>query len=283
MLLERFRAAKRDELAALRALEARGALPAPLAGPRPSFTAALTAPGREPLAVIAEYKRASPSRGVICEDLEVEDVAAAYHAAGAAALSILTEQAHFHGSLDYLARAAAPALYAGPRPPLLRKDFLCDPLQVRATAATPAAALLLIVRLTPDVALLRGLRELAESCGLEAVVEVFDATDLRLARESGARLIQVNARDLETLCVNRQACLELIHAFPPQAGEVWIAASGLSRPEHLRAAADAGYTAALVGGALMEGGKPGAALRALLAPHVLPAPGASGQGGEACL
>ena len=131
---------KRDEAGRSTRPGARGALPAPLAGSRPSFTAALTAPGREPLAVIAEYKRASPSRGVICEDLEVEDVAAAYHAAGAAALSILTEQAHFHGNLDYLARAAAPALYAGPRPPLLRKDFLCDPLQVRATAATPAAA-----------------------------------------------------------------------------------------------------------------------------------------------
>ncbi|SDF68127.1 indole-3-glycerol phosphate synthase TrpC [Desulfovibrio legallii] len=266
MLLERFRAAKREELAALRALEARGALPAPLSGPRPSFTAALRAPGRGPLAVIAEYKRASPSRGVICEALEVEDVAAAYRGAGAAALSILTEEAHFHGSLGYLTRAAVPALYAGPRPPLLRKDFIFDALQVRATAATPASALLLIVRLTPEAGQLRALRELAESSGLEAVVEVFDAADLRLARESGARLIQVNARDLEKLTVDREACLTLARACPPRQGELWIAASGLSRPEHLRAAADAGYAAALVGGALMEGGRPGAALRALLAP-----------------
>ena len=135
---------------------------------------------------------------------------------------------------------------------------------MRATAATAASALLLIVRLTPDAATLRALREQAESYGIQAVVEIFDAEDLRLARESGARIIQVNARDLETLAIDRNACLQLVRAFPPASGELWIAASGMSSPEHLRAAAEAGYHAALVGRALMENGTPGEALAALL-------------------
>ena len=265
MLLERFRKAKEAEVEALRALEAQDALPAVYEGQRPDFAAALTlhAPGC-PLAVVAEYKRASPSRGVICENLDVEDVARQYAAAGASAVSVLTEEAFFRGRLEYLARAANPALYNGPRVPLLRKDFIFDPLQVRATAATPASALLLIVRLTPDAATLRALREQAESYGIQAVVEIFDAEDLRLARESGARIIQVNARDLESLAVDRDACLKLIRACPPASGELWIAASGMSSADHLRAAASAGYHAALVGSALMEGGAPGEALAALL-------------------
>lgn len=265
MLLERFRTAKRDEVEALRALAERDGLPPVFRETRPDFMTALAGrAGQAPLAVVAEYKRASPSRGVICESLEVEDVARQYAAAGASAVSVLTEEAFFRGRLEYLARAAEPSLYAGPRPPLLRKDFIFDPLQVRATASTPASALLLIVRLTPDAAMLRALREQAESFGLQAVVEIFDAEDLRLARQSGARIIQVNARDLESLAVDREACLQLARACPPGADELWIAASGMSRPEHLAAAGRAGYRAALVGSALMENGAPGAALAALL-------------------
>ena len=139
-----------------------------------------------------------------------------------------------------------------------------SPLQVRATAATPAAALLLIVALTPDAALLRRLREQAESLGMQAVVEVCGKKDLVLARESGARIIQVNARDLDTLRVDRQACLELARQCPPERGEIWIAASGMDRREHLEEAARAGFSAALVGTALMQEGQPGAALRRLL-------------------
>ena len=136
---------------------------------------------------------------------------------------------------------------------------------MRATAATPAAALLLIVALTPDAALLRRLREQTESLGMQAVVEVCGKKDLVLARESGARIIQVNARDLATLRVDRAACLDIARRFPPQNGECWIAASGMEAPDHLRAAAEAGYDAALVGTALMKDGQPGAALRSLLA------------------
>ena len=264
MRLERFHQAKQAEVAALRLAAERGTLPEPLTSPRPDFAAALSLPALgAPLAVVAEYKRASPSRGVIREDLDVEEVVRQYAAAGADALSILTEETWFHGRLDFLTRAAAPGLYPAAPLPLLRKDFIFDSLQVRATAATPASALLLIVRRTPEARLLRQLREEAEGFGLHAVVEIFDAADLRLARESGARIIQVNARDLQTFAVDRAACLSLARSCPPENGEIWVAASGISHAEHLVQAAEAGYQAALVGTALMEQGKPGAALAAL--------------------
>lgn len=275
MRLERFRAAKAEELAALRRAAETGGLPPPWRGARPDFAAALLrgTPGA-PLAVIAEYKRASPSAGSICEGLEVEDVARQYAGAGAAALSILTEETWFRGHMGFLARAAR-ALDSGPgaRPPLLRKDFLLDVLQVEATAATPASALLLIARLTPDARVLRDLREAAEAHGMAAVVEVFDRADLALARESGARIIQVNARDLDTLTVDREAALALIRSRPPEPGELWIAASGMDSFAHLAGAGRAGYRAALVGTALMAGGRPGAALARMLSGRGAAAPG----------
>ena len=128
---------KKREVEALRNMMEAGKLPAPLPGPRPSFSAALLAPHERTLPVIAEYKRASPSRGDIRLDLLPEDIAARYARAGAACLSVLTEKAFFKGDMSFLARMAPAGL------PLLRKDFFFDPLQVRATAATPASALLL--------------------------------------------------------------------------------------------------------------------------------------------
>ena len=271
MPLERFIKAKTAEVDELRRLAKQGEMPAPLDAPRPDFLAALRGCcvpavrlGEHSLAVVAEYKRASPSRGGICENIGVEEAAHQYAASGASCLSILTEKTYFQGHMRYLHEAANPALYTGHQPPLLRKDFIFDPLQVAATAATPASALLLIVRLTPDVCTLRALREQAESLGMQAVVEVFDQQDLRLARQSGARIIQVNARDLGSLATDRKAPLALIRACPPQKDEVWIAASGIDRGEHLLDAARAGFAAVLVGSALMAGGTPGLALARLL-------------------
>ena len=265
--LERFVAAKQAEVQALERLMAdeasfaQGGVLCPWLGERPSFRKALENKGDAPLAVIAEFKKASPSRGIICAGLEPEDVARQYAEGGADAVSILTEEKYFQGDITYLSRAAK----AVPSVPLLRKDFLFHPAQVAATLAIPASALLLIVRLTPDAGQLRALREQAEAGGVEAVVEVFDEADLLLARESGARIIQVNARDLVTLKVDREACLELIRKCPPRDGELWIAASGMSRKADLEAAARAGFHAALVGSALMEKGTPGKSLRRLLA------------------
>ena len=273
--LQRFIDAKQPEINAL--LEAGPEAFTPWSGPRPVFGQALDHPRSGPLAVIAEFKRASPSRGLICASVTPKDAARDYAANGATALSVLTEERYFLGRLDDLRRAAClpdspdHATPAGTTPPdnapvlpLLRKDFLFHPLQVAATAATPASALLLIVRLTPDVHLLRSLREQAEHAGLDAVVEVFDTRDLALARDSGARLIQVNARDLATFHVDRSACLQLINDCPPRDNERWIAASGMDCHADMTAAANAGFSAALVGSALMEHATPGASLRRLL-------------------
>ena len=247
-MLEKFRKAKEPEIANLR----QNGVPAPFAGSRPDFQCALQRPG---IAVIAEYKRASPSRGLICASVDVDEACAQYAAAGAAALSILTETDWFGGKMEFIGRAASTGL------PILRKDFIFDEIQVRATAASPASALLLIVRQTPDAAALRDLRKCAESFGMDAVVEVFDAREVEIARQSGAKILQVNARDLQKLQVDRAAPLAVIGDSGKLPGETWIAASGIETNAHLQSARKAGFDAALVGTALMRGGKPGAELR----------------------
>lgn len=257
MFLDKFRAAKMPEIEVLRELQASGALPAPVDGGRPDFLRALMNPrGGKPVAIIAEFKQASPSRGPIHSGLSPEDAAAQYADNGADCVSVLTEREYFGGELDYLSRMTVPGV------PLLRKDFIFDPLQVAETAATPASAMLLIVRMTPEPLLLKSLREMGEYHGIHAVVEIFNREDLDLARQSGARIIQVNARDLDTLKTDRKACLEL--AADKLDGEIWIAASGMETGEHILEAAAAGYDAVLIGTALMEGGTPGAKLASLV-------------------
>ncbi len=281
MPLNRFVDAKQSEIANLQKLEKQGLLPNSASsvlafqGQRGDFTAALRgkksadADGERALqlSVIAEYKRASPSRGLICDTVDVEDAVALYAANGAAAGSILTEERYFQGTLDYVHHAHEKLCdnnEIGQCLPLLRKDFIFDPLQVHATATTPAAALLLIVRLTPNVVQLRELRELAESYGMQAVVEIFSADELAIARESGAKIIQVNARDLQSLAVDFNASMILARENPPLAHETWIAASGVSKASHMVAAQRAGYDAVLVGSALMEHGEMGQSLHQLL-------------------
>lgn len=258
-MLNKLRAAKAEEIMELARKESAGTMPLPCQAERPDFRLAIASPER--IGIIAEYKRASPSRGSICPHLEVEDVVCQYRDAGAAAISILTERKYFDGQLEYIDRAAA-ALKGSL--PLLRKDFIFDRLQIAATAATRASALLLIARFMSSAKELRQLREYAESFQMAAVIEVFDEADLRMAREAGATIIQVNARDLERLTLERELCYGLISRFRPESGEIWIAASGMENQEHLRRAWDCGYNAALIGTALMAGGKPGHALSELL-------------------
>lgn len=255
-MLEKFRAAKAAEIAALAAAQAAGALPAPYRGPRPSFAEALVKP--DAIALIAEYKRASPSKGVINLKLGPEDVAARYAAGGASALSVLTEETYFQGELGFLARIRE-ALPDGP--PLLRKDFILDPLQVAATAATPASALLLIARML-DLTLLRELLARTHELGLDAVVEIFDDEDLDKARAAQSRIIQVNNRDLDRLTTDLEVSARLSGA--KQEGEIWISASGIASAEDLARMRGLGFDAALVGTSLMAGDDPGQALAALL-------------------
>ena len=249
MNLERFKLAKAAELGRLRS---HPPPPPASSAARPRFLAPRAEDG--PIRVIAEYKRASPSRGVINERLAPEEAAACYEAGGAAAISVLTEEMYFHGELDFLRRVASVCHL-----PQLRKDFIFDAAQVRETAATPASALLLMVALTPDAARLRALRELTESFGMTAVVEVFDERELEIARAAGASVIQVNNRNLETLEVDVTAAQRLIQC--KRAGEIWISASGYETRAQLDELV--GYDAALVGTALMEAEDPRKALEAL--------------------
>ena len=258
-MLEKFRAAKRPEIEKLMALAESGGLPPPLPGPRPSFSGAVldrTVAGKR-AAVIAEYKRASPSRGDINLGLSPDDVARTYAENGAACISVLTEEAYFKGSLGYLDEIAR----AAPGMPLLRKDFLIHPLQVAQTAAHPASALLLIVRMLDDTALADMLR-VTYDLGLEAVVEVFDDKDLDRAEVHGAHIIQVNNRDLDTLTVDLAVSERLSARKRP--GRIWIAASGISRPDQAARMAQLGFDAVLVGASIMAGADPGATLAGLV-------------------
>lgn len=251
-MLEAFRKAKQAEIAALRELSDKGALPAAWQGERPSFLEALRSGAkRDGIAVIAEYKRASPSQGLINDLLGPEDVAAAYAKGGASALSVLTEEDHFQGDLAFLERMRPAGL------PLLRKDFLLDPLQIPQTAATPASALLLIVRML-EPSLLAQMIELAHNAGLDAVVEAFDENDVRIAQDVGARIIQINNRDLDTLTVDLETSARLIQR--KRIAELWISASGMGSNAELVQMQKLGYEAALVGTSLMRTPDPGEAL-----------------------
>ncbi|MDR1314748.1 MAG: indole-3-glycerol-phosphate synthase [Deltaproteobacteria bacterium] len=214
----------------------------------PDFQKALEAGfAKRGLAVIAEYKRASPSEGEIEMSVTPEEAAEAYGEADC--LSVLTEESFFRGDISFLRRMS----HCGA--PVLRKDFVFHPLQVLDTAARRASAVLFIVRLIPSVAELRELMLLAASLGLAQVVEVLGEEDLDAARSAGAGIVQVNARDLHTLKVDFLASMRLIEAHPPRPGEFFIAASGLKDAVDLKLARRCGFKGALVGTALMEGGR----------------------------
>ena len=236
-------------------MAAHGTLPPPLPSYKPPFVETLKERRSSPLAVIAEYKRASPSEGDINPGATPEEVAAAYAQAGAGAISVLTEREHFKGELSHLERMTGPGL------PLLRKDFIFHPLQVEQSAATPASAVLLIARMLTESAL-RELILLCGKLGLTPVVEVFNVPDLLQARAAGASVIQVNNRDLRTLRVDTDISRRMVAARENK--EFWITASGMRSHGDLLAAAASGFDAALIGTSLMRGNDPGAALAALL-------------------
>lgn len=268
-MFDYFKQAKRFEIRALERLgEERLPPPLPAAG-KADFSPALTrAAAAEGLAVIAEYKRASPSQGDIALEVSPGQAALCYASQGAAAISVLTEKSKFKGRLafvDQVQTALKKEAQYGQEakiPPILRKDFIFHPLQIRATAATSASALLLIVKLTPSAGLLASLIQKAKSYGMESVVEILDEGDLELARQAGAAIIQANARDFGDLSVDLDRSLALAKKHLGK-GEIWIAASGIEKPDDLERVRQAGFTAALIGTALMRGGHPGEALSRL--------------------
>ncbi|MDR1607353.1 MAG: indole-3-glycerol-phosphate synthase [Deltaproteobacteria bacterium] len=256
--LARFRVAKEREIVTLKRFPPSAeALATALSQKRPNFLGALkTAFENKGFGLIAEYKRASPSLGDI--DLELTPQAAVEAYSAADVISVLTEETYFKGSLAFLTDLAKS------HKPLLRKDFIFDPLQIAATALTPAAAVLLIVRLTPEPKLLAELIKNSLALKIEPVVEVYDSRDLELAREGGARVILVNSRDLETLKVDLAGPVNLIKKSPPRPEEFWIAASGLKTTADLARVKEAGFGAALLGSSLMASANPKKTLNSLL-------------------
>jgi indole-3-glycerol phosphate synthase len=216
------------------------------------FAGALSRPG---LSIIAEHKRRSPSAGLIRDDLELEAVVAAYARGGAAAVSVLTEEQSFGGSLADLARARTTVAL-----PLLRKDFIVDAYQVTESLAGGADAILLIVAALQR-AELEELYGLAAASGLAVLVEVHDQRELDLAGEMGARVVGINNRDLTTLGVDTGRTLELVPRLP--AGVISVAESGFRTREELERLARAGVDAALVGEAMMRSADIEAACRDL--------------------
>ncbi len=236
----------REPLAALR--ERADALPTP-----PSLYDALAGPG---VAVIAEVKRASPSKGPLAPDLDAAAQATAYRDGGAAAVSVLTEPERFLGTLDDLQAVAALGI------PALRKDFIVDPYQVWEGRLAGASAILLIVAALDEPAL-QALHDEADAAGLDVLVEVHDDAEVAVAHRIGARIIGVNARDLRTFELDRDAFARLRPALPE--GCLAVAESGVRDPDDVRRAAADGADAVLVGESLVTAPDPQAAVAALVA------------------
>jgi indole-3-glycerol phosphate synthase len=214
------------------------------------FRSALTA---NPPAIIAEIKKASPSKGVLAAHFDPASIARVYAAGGAAALSVLTDREFFQGNLDHLnaARAAAPI-------PVLRKDFTIDEFHIIEAAAHGADAILLIAALL-DQSTLRRFRELAAQFHMSALVEVHDDVELDAALDSGAEIVGVNNRNLHNFEVTLETSLRLLEKIPP--GVVKVTESGIESSADVRRLA--GFDAFLVGEHLMKSADPAAALREL--------------------
>lgn len=231
----------------VRELEARAAAVAPALDPIPAFRAA------HGVAVIAEVKRASPSRGSLAAIPEPGVLAAAYATGGASAISVLTEERRFGGSL-----ADLDAVRAAVKVPVLRKDFMVDPYQVTEARAHGADLILLIVAGLDD-ALMRDLHVQAKELGMTVLVEVHDAAELDRAMALEPVLVGVNARNLKTLDIDPRTVTDLLPRVPP--GVVAVAESGVSGPDDVVTYVRAGAGAVLVGEALVTGGRPTEAVR----------------------
>ena len=209
-------------------------------------------------AVIAEIKKASPSKGVLRADFEPADIAQSYAEHGAACLSVLTDQQFFQGKLDYLKQARASCHL-----PILRKDFVVDAYQVYESRVMGADAVLLIAACLDD-AQLRDFEAIALSLDMAVLVEVHDAAELARALRLKTPLIGVNNRNLKTFEVSLQTTLDLLREAP--ADRLLVTESGIATRDDVLRLGAAGVNAYLVGEAFMRAAEPGQALAALFAP-----------------
>jgi indole-3-glycerol phosphate synthase len=251
-------AAKREHVArrktetTLAELEARARDQSPPRG----FRAALDAKAATGYGLIAEIKKASPSKGLIRADFDPPSHARAYEAGGAACLSVLTDEPYFQGNDDYLAAARAACSL-----PCLRKDFMIDPWQITEARALGADAILIIVAALDD-GLMAEIEAAAIDHGMDALVEVHDAAELDRALRLKSRLIGVNNRDLKTFTIDLSRSHELAASAPP--GCTFVAESGLGSKEDLDRMAEHGIRSFLVGESLMRQPDLTAATRRLL-------------------
>ncbi len=244
--------AERKAVAHLPALERAAAVHQPR-----GFARALKAKAAaEGVAVIAELKKASPSKGLIRADFDAATIAPMLEAGGAAVLSVLTDEKFFQGSLENLRRASAAV-----KIPCLRKDFMVDEFQVLEARANGADAILLIMAALED-AELRVLRDAARSHGLDVLCEVHDREELERALELECECVGVNSRDLKTFEVSLDRACELAALLPANA--VKVAESGIHTAADMQRLRAAGYEAFLIGESLMRKADPGEALKHLL-------------------
>lgn len=257
-ILDRILETKRADVAARKACMSLAELDAEIRAQTPprGFKAALDARAATGPALIAEVKRASPSKGLIREEFDPPAHAAAYQAGGAACLSVLTDEPWFQGSDDDL-RAARAAVSL----PVLRKDFMVDPWQAHEARAIGADAILLIMAALDD-AVLAEIEAAAIECGLDVLVEVHDQREMERAIKLKSRLIGVNNRDLRDFTVDFQRTFDLVAKAPP--GCTFVAESGLATRADLDRMAEHGVRCFLVGEALMRADDITMATRALL-------------------
>ena len=259
-ILDQILATKRDEVAAIDRKRRERLIGIAASSPpaRPFRAALVRAPG-EPIRAIAEVKRASPSAGAIRAGADPVAIAREYEAAGAAAISVLTDQRYFDGDLTFLA-----PVHADVSVPILRKDFIIAPIQIAEARAAAADAVLLIAAAFPfDGVTLDQCMRAAANFGLDALVEVHSEAELDAALAVDATLVGVNHRDLRTFAIDMSLTARIAARVPPHV--VLVAESGIRTPADVRRLADAGAHAILVGEQLMRAPSPGAALRELLA------------------
>ncbi|MFO1221130.1 MAG: indole-3-glycerol phosphate synthase TrpC [Burkholderiaceae bacterium] len=257
-ILERIVAVKREELAAARVRRSLAALRADARAQPPTrgFAAALQAQAaRGRAAVIAEVKKASPSKGLLREPFVPAEIASSYERHGATCLSVLTDERFFQGSAAYLQQARAACAL-----PVLRKDFLIDEYQVVEARAMGADCILLIAACLAD-AQMSAMEACAIELGLDVLVEVHDAAELERALRLQTPLIGVNNRNLRTFEVSLATTLELLPRLP--AGRLLVTESGIATPADVQRLRAAGIRAFLVGEAFMRAPDPGQALAML--------------------
>ena len=245
---------KRLQISRTRVPEAIVKRMAETAKPVPSFREVLEKPQR--VRIIAEVKKASPSKGILKDDLDPGQLADSYTKAGACAISVVTEEDFFQGDLGWINKIRTVSNL-----PVLRKDFVCEPFQVYETRAAGASAILFIVAMLQPGEL-KQLITLSQQLRLDALVEVHDETELGEALEAGASIIGVNNRDLKTFEVTLQTATRLAKLIPDD--RLFVVESGIHTKNDIGLLLDAGADAFLIGEYFLTSPEPASALRGLL-------------------